>query len=130
METIKQLRRQVTKRISDIVSPHMWESGYRSVSPETLGKERPGTFVFAFAPEKGSDYRWRCMGGLFESETCFHGFYSEEGNEGLFSALGGGMVCHPFGSFCVEDLLTIETWLSKNFAKELTKSQNYRQSRS
>ncbi len=114
MKLIADLKRQVIRSVRRTIAPHLWPSGYV-----------PRTMIFAFVrPAK----RWtevnRSMGKVFNQElTVLQGFYSH----GTIDAVGGGMMCTPFESYCLEDLLAIEKWLGKNFAKEIDNVRIYRQ---
>lgn len=82
--------------------------------------------LFAFAPldVANRERKNRSMGsGVFNRDlTCCQGFYTE----GVIDAVGGGCACYPFESFCLEDLLTIETWVTKNFHKEVDRHKKLR----
>lgn len=99
------LKRQVIRSLKRILAPHVWKSGYE------------GTMLFCFAKVNGKDTR--SMGKVFDEDlTCLQGFY----DGGCIDAFGGGCMCSPFESYCLEDLLAIERWLNKNFAKEIPRA--------
>ena len=105
MKMLNNIRRQVIKNLKAMLAPHVWRSGYQ------------GTTIFAFAKVNGSDTR--SMGKVYNEDlTCLQGFYSD----GTFDAVGGGMMCSPFESYCLEDLLAIESWMNKNFSKEIPRT--------
>lgn len=109
MKVIADIKRQVIKNLKGMLAPHVWQSGYE------------GTMVFAFAPLDiaNRERNTRSMGSVFNTDLKYcQGFYSD----GIIDAVGGGCACYPFESFCLEDLLTIEKWMNKNFARELQRS--------
>lgn len=112
MKVISNLKRQIIKNLKGLVTPHVWQSGYVGVK------------LFTFAPISGRDTR--SMGRVFNQDlTCCQGFYTE----GIIDAVGGGCACYPFESFCLEDLIAIERWVSKNLQKEVIRTKQYRNRR-
>jgi len=111
MKSIQTLKRQVIRNIKTMIAPHVWSSGY-------LKDDKTYMKIFAFADVNGSDTR--SMGKVFNEDlSCLQGFHLE----GTIDAFGGGCMCAPFSSYCLEDLLAIEKWLVHNLAKEVTRAK-------
>ncbi len=76
--------------------------------------------VFAFAPIGIRDTR--SMGRVFNRDlTVLQGFY----DDGTIDAMGGGMICTDFRSYCTEDLIAIEKWLRFNLWTEVKRKKKY-----
>lgn len=115
---IIQAKRKIIRNLQRIINPHLWLCGY--------GKD---FHIFVFTEVKckheGKSYRSdaRFVGRLYnEHFGRIPGFY----DNGIIDPWGGGCGCHPYASFCLEDLITIERWVIKNFQKEIEKSREFR----
>jgi hypothetical protein len=107
MKLLSSLKRVVIRNIKRKIKPHLWKSGYE------------GTMVFAFVQTTRQQHRSMGKRAFNQDLTVLQGFYSD----GTIDAWGGGMMCTPFESYCLEDLLLIEKWLSRNLKKEVDRVQ-------
>jgi hypothetical protein len=110
MKIIQQLKSQVIRSLKERLAPHLWLSGYQ------------GTMVFSFVQTTRQEHRSMGKRAFNQELTVLQGFYSD----GTFDAVGGGMMCTPFESYCIEDLLLIEKWMARNLQKEVDRSKAHR----
>lgn len=110
LQTIRQIKSRLVAGLKRRIRPHLWKSGYED------------TMVFVFCSKRHVDDGHHVVDSnrvikraMLEDLHCFQGFYSD----GVFDAHGGGMALISFDSMCVEDLLLIESWMQKNFDKEV-----------
>jgi hypothetical protein len=117
VKIISDLKRQVIRNLEQMIAPHVWPCGYGHTEN---GKWIP-LKIFAFAPINGRDTR--SMGKTFDEDlTLLDGFFEH----GTTDACGGGCGCKDFRQYCLEDLLAIERWMTKNFHKEVDRSKVHR----
>lgn len=103
-QPIASLRRQAIKRIRSMVSPRMWESGYRD---GRIGKSVP-LKVWS----QCESFKERKVGGyVLES-------YMGLTLNGVITDVFVGLVVTPFSALPVEDLIKLEKLLAKFFSKE------------
>lgn len=104
-KAIRSARRKITSEIKKMVTPHMWESGYRT---GRIGNSRP-LKLWVNKSQSGSTTPARFSGQVLKE---FWGV-SEDGI--IVDAWGGGCVTLGFCDFPLEDLIKLHKWINKRF---------------
>ena len=134
---IKSLKRQIIKNLKKMLAPHLWDSSYVDDAEE--GKRLK---VFAVVTE---DFTVNVMDNPFSitrklrpknitlgrlQGQLYHFHFNDEGikvfyREGVIDHNGFGAALHEFDSFCLEDLILIEQWMTKHLQREVELRKEY-----
>jgi hypothetical protein len=119
--TIAQHKKELVEKIMGLASPFMWESNMPKTTD--VNDREPGLRIYLFPKKKVDgdlDYVSHLAGELQTSgmEDGFIGF-TERGD--FITDFYMAMVVQPLISLCLEDLLAVEAYLSKNQKKLFVK---------